>query len=141
MGRKLKDVYQEGKEAEAAGNVSYAESSYKKILKKNPDHLEALVSLGNLKRKSGEIKEAIELHAKAHLAHGSEVELLIALAKDYIAAESPLDALQVLNSLIKGNPTPHLALVEADEILIRLKEWTLVVENQKRLIASHIEHL
>ncbi|MBF0274891.1 MAG: hypothetical protein HQK84_06640 [Nitrospinae bacterium] len=132
---KLKGMYKEGMEAEMAGNIKLAEAFYKKILKKEENNLEAMISLGELYRANGKVKEAIEIHTKAKLAHGEKVETFIALAKDYIIAESPGDALTVLQDLIKTNPTSLFALTEANKILSKQGKWKDVIENQKRIIS------
>ncbi len=124
-----------GTDAAAVGNMKLAESLYLKILRTEPQNLFALLSLGILKRENGELKEAIRLHAKARLHHPDNPDVSLALAKDYIAAGAVDDAIEILQDLVRKHTTSLAVLTEANKIYLAQKQWKLLTENQKRIVA------
>lgn len=94
----------------AANNLlPAAEKQFLEILKENPKHVSALTSLGFVKLKQGNVKEAEQLYFKALALDPDYEPLLLNIAGLYAYKKDYKQADLYLNRLLKRNPNNQQA--------------------------------
>lgn len=78
-------------------HVPQAISLLERLVSLYPNHLEALLLLGNLRRSTGDATGAIRLHRRARVFDEEDVRLVIALCEDYRQAGRLDDEMAILS--------------------------------------------
>jgi lipopolysaccharide biosynthesis regulator YciM len=102
--------YQEALEAHVKGNLGAAKEAFKKVVRQNPDHVGALLALGNLERESGEVESAIQRHITANARKPGSVDILRALSEDYASASRVDECIRALDDILALAPKDQHAL-------------------------------
>ncbi len=101
-----------------------------------PDHREALLLYGDLKRASGDTVGAIRIHRRARVFDEEDVRLILALAADYEAAARAEDALALFREYFKKEGRNREVLEEYRRLLIRGERWEEALSVQTALARS-----
>ncbi|MBM4124187.1 MAG: tetratricopeptide repeat protein [Nitrospira sp.] len=138
---KIEALYREGTHAFLSKRTSEAIGLFQKTLTLNPNHLDALLWLGNIHRAERNYPEAIRLHRKARSLEERNVEVLLALAKDLEGSKRFEEALQTLQDILRLDPGHLTALMLERDLYIRLEKWSDALDIQHRLMKATLsEH-
>lgn len=108
--------YQAGLEAQARGNLEAAREALEKVLKKDPDHVGALLSLGDIEREAGDTKSAIKRHITANARKPGSLEILRSLSEDYAVAGRVEECVRALDDILSLAPRDRRALTKKRDI-------------------------
>jgi lipopolysaccharide biosynthesis regulator YciM len=133
---KVQSYYTDGMLASLSHRTAEAVSLLQKVLALDPNHIRALMSLGNIFRREKHYNEAIRLHRKARLLDEGNVEILFTLARDLEEARRYEEAIQALEEVLKGDGTNPTALYRIRDIHIRNGKWTEAHAVQERLLKA-----
>jgi lipopolysaccharide biosynthesis regulator YciM len=101
-----------------------------------PDHKEALLLYGDLKRASGDYVGAIRVHRRARVFDEEDVRLILALMTDYEGAGRIDDAQALLREYFKKEGRNRDILVHFRSLLIRSERWEEALSVQTVLARS-----
>ncbi|MBI4401359.1 MAG: tetratricopeptide repeat protein [Nitrospirae bacterium] len=135
---KVDSLHRDGTHAFLSKRPAEAISLFEKALALDPNHLDALLWLGNIHRAEQNYPEAIRLHRKARSIEERNVEVLLALAKDLEGAKRFEEALQALQDILKLDPSNLTALMRKRDLYIRLEKWSDALEIQHRLMKANL---
>lgn len=133
---KVQGYYTEGVLASLSHRTAEAISLLQKVLALDPNHIRALMSLGNIFRREKHYNEAIRLHRKARLLDEGNVEILFTLARDLEEAKRYEEAIQALEEVLKNDTTNPTALYRIRDIHIRNGKWLEAHAVQERLLKA-----
>jgi lipopolysaccharide biosynthesis regulator YciM len=135
---KVETLHREGVQAFLSKRSAEAIDLLQKALTLDPNHVDSLLWLGNIFRTENNHVEAVRLHRKARAADERNIEVLLALAKDLEAAKRFEEAQQVLQDILKIDPTNLTTLIRKRELYIRLEKWNDALELQHRLVKANL---
>ena len=135
--RDQKDIerrYLLGIEAILNGREERALEHFDAILRRDPDHLEALIKAGDVHRELGRTGPAIELHRRARQIRDADLRPLFALAEDYERSGDSALARETLTQIIERKPRRALnAYRKLRAILVREQDWEAAWEVQRKI--------
>ena len=117
------------------GYLSKSISAYEKVLNMSPNNVNALTRLGNIVREQGDIERALELHLRAVEISPENLNSLYGLADDYCAKAIIKKEIETLEKILETDRKSPRTLYRIREVYLRLKDWTSVVDVQRKLIA------
>ena len=133
---KVESYYADGVLASLSRRTAEAIALLQKVLALEPNHLRALMSLGNIFRKEKHYNEAIRLHRLArHLDEGN-LEILFALARDLEEAKRTEETIQALEDALRIDPNNPTALYRIRDIHLRNGTWMQAHAIQERLLKA-----
>lgn len=128
--------YQSARQAVSSGDSHSARRDFRRALRKNPEHPNALLEYGNLQRSLGKLDAAFDLHRKALHTKGSELGTLESLADDFLSAGRP-DALQALwDRARRAGRGEEIPLQRLRDHYVFKKEWKAAVNIQETLLQT-----
>lgn len=107
---------------------------FERVLHMDPNHIESLWRLGNIRRQEKNFAEAVRLHRRARSMDEHNVEVLLSLAKDLEEAQRPEEAIQVLTEVLKSDSGNLTALGWIRDLNIKLGRWQEAHEIQERIL-------
>ena len=116
------------------GYTSKSISAYEKILDISPNNVNVLARLGNIVREEGDIDRAIELHLRAVEISPENLNSLYGLADDYCAKAIIKKEIENLEKILKKDRKSPRVLYRIREVYLKMEDWTLVVDVQRKLI-------
>jgi len=131
---RIRETYTAALNALLAKRQSEAQELFERLLEMDPNHVESLWRLGNLKRQEKNFVEAIRLHRKARTLDERNVEVLLALAKDLEEAQRPEEAIQILMDVLKADSMNLTALAWARDLYVKLNRWEEAHQAQERIM-------
>jgi lipopolysaccharide biosynthesis regulator YciM len=135
---KVETLHREGVQAFLSKRSAEAVDLLQKALSLDPNHVDSLLWLGNIFRTENNHVEAIRLHRKARAADERNIEVMLALARDLEASKRFEEAQQVLQDILKVDPTNLTTLIRKRELYIRLEKWNDALELQHRLVKANL---
>ena len=126
--------YLAGQASIAKGDRRAAQRAFRRSLRRNPVHKQALLESGNLQRDLGHLDTAFDLHRRAIQAGSNDSRLIESLADDFAIAGRP-DALRTLLERVRySGGDESIPLTRIRDYYISAKAWEIAAEFQKRLI-------
>ena len=101
-----------------------------------PDHREALLLYGDLKRSSGDYAAAIRIHRRARVFDEEDVRLIMALENDYECAGRVEDAMALLREYFKKEGRNREVLESFRRLLVKNERWEEALSVQTVLARS-----
>lgn len=101
-----------------------------------PDHKEALLLFGDLKRSAGDYVGAIRIHRRARVFDEEDVRLILALVADYEGAGRTEDALALLREFFKKEGRNWEVLIRFRSLLMGNERWEEALSVQTALARS-----
>ncbi len=101
-----------------------------------PDHKEALLLYGDLKRSSGDYVGAIRIHRRARVFDEEDVRLVLALANDYEGAGRVEDSMALLREYFKKEGRNREVLEFFRRLLVKNDRWEEALSVQTVLARS-----
>ncbi len=123
------DPYVEGLEAWVEGRLALAEELLREAVGTAPDAVEPYLQLGNLLRETDRPDKAAAMHrtltVRPDLDRDQRVRTGLALADDLLALDQPVEAGQVLDTLIRG--ADHRAAYWR----LRFRQWVALADDRE----------
>ncbi|NIQ00605.1 MAG: tetratricopeptide repeat protein, partial [Nitrospinaceae bacterium] len=127
-------LFDQGTNAQAAGNLDKAAACFEKILNAHPNHIGALYHLGNLHRKNNRLDQAIDLHARAAAQAPDNIQVLFSLAEDYDASGQHRQKIEILKKAQRLNPGSMVPLFKLRDAYVQTGDWAQACAAQKQVL-------
>ena len=131
---KIEEFYTEAVNAYMAKRFRDASGLFQKVLSLNPNHVNALLSLGKIFRKEQNYSEAIRVHRKARSLDERNVEVLLSLSRDLEEAKRPEEASQYLKEVLRIDESNLTALTRLRNLFVRQSAWEEAHRIEERLL-------
>ncbi|MFV1951101.1 MAG: tetratricopeptide repeat protein [Nitrospinota bacterium] len=132
---KINRMFLKGQTCLLGGRKRDAIHIFKKILRKDPNHIKTLCVLGDIFREDGKYSDAVRLHLKAKSFDNRNLYILYSLEKDYDvsnAFEESVALLKEIRAIDRESLTP---LTRLRDIYISNEKWEEAYSAQKELIS------
>lgn len=136
---RISDLFRQAVNAKALKRFDEAVSLFQKILSLDPNHIPALLRLGEIHRLQGNVAEAIRLHRKARTLEDKNIEILLALANELDEAKRPEEAAQILNEVQKIEGNSLAVLVKLRDLYVKLGRWEGSHEVQEKILQQPLQ--
>jgi tetratricopeptide (TPR) repeat protein len=137
---RIQETYTAALNALLAKRHAEAMDLFERLLQMEPNHVQSLWRLGNLKRQEKNFVEAIKLHRKARALDERNVEVLLALAKDLEEAQRHEEAIQVLVEILKVDSMNLTALTWVRDLYLKLNRWEEAHQTQEKIMKMGLSH-
>lgn len=134
--QRVQQLYSRALSAIYAGKAEIAIDALNEILTIDPGNIHAILRLGEIRLKNGELKKAHDHFKKALTADPENTETLLNLVKVKEAQGALEDALSYTDDILKADHNNLTAIYKRRELLEKLKRWDELVSLQKELIKS-----
>jgi tetratricopeptide (TPR) repeat protein len=131
---RIQETYTAALNAFLAKRHTEAQELFERLLEMDPNHVQSLWRLGNLKRQEKNFIEATRLHRRARTLDEHNVEVLLALAKDLEEAQRPEEAIQVLADVLRADPINLMALAWVRDLYVKLNRWEEAHQAQEKIM-------
>ena len=131
-------ILQQGINAKALKRYDEARGLFQKLLLMDPNHVGALIRLGDLHRFQGNVTEAIRLHRKARGLEEKNIEIFLALAKDFEQAQRLDDAVQLLEEVQRLEGANLTVLVRLRDLFVKLDRWDGAHNAQEKILQGSL---
>ncbi|HUK56369.1 MAG TPA: tetratricopeptide repeat protein [Nitrospiria bacterium] len=111
---------------------------FQKILLLNPNHVPALLRLGNLYRAQGNATEAIRLHRKARNLEENNMEILLALAKDLEESKRLDESVQLLQEMRRQAGSGLTVFIRLRDLFVKLSRWEEAHDVQEKILQGSL---
>ncbi|MFQ5693057.1 MAG: tetratricopeptide repeat protein [Nitrospinota bacterium] len=126
--------YLSGLSALSSGDFHSARRAFRRALRKDPAHQRALLELGNLERRAGNLPAALDLHRRAVHTGEDDLGLIESLAEDFASAGRP-DALRALwERARQAGRGESIPLRRLRDYHISQQEWEAALNIQETLL-------
>jgi protein O-GlcNAc transferase len=126
--------FTEAESLHRAGNLAKAETVYRKILKSDPEHGEALRLLGLLAHQAGHSKQAAQLISRAVKAQPENIEAHFNLGIINLDQGLPEYAVKAFEAALAIDPTNFSCLVNLGNALIAANRFEDAAEQSNRAL-------
>lgn len=131
---KIKDYYAKALNAIMRDKVQEAKEALKEILKEEPEHIDALIRLGDLSMKEEDYKTALKYYKKAYELDPKNIVPLFSLESVMEKMNENELALKYIEQIISLEPDSPLAHYKMRTILERLEKWEELISLQKKIL-------
>lgn len=131
---KIKDYYAKALNAIMRDKVQEAKEALKEILKEEPEHIDALIRLGDLSMKEEDYKTALKYYKKAYELDPKNIVPLFSLESVMEKMNENELALKYIEQIISLEPDSPLAHYKMRTILERLEKWEELITLQKKIL-------
>jgi lipopolysaccharide biosynthesis regulator YciM len=120
------------------GDLLEGARGLREAVSQNTDNIDAYVRLGDLLRKSGHSKQALEIHLgllhRRNLGREDDIRVKESIYEDYKYIGEPFRALEVLKGLLSRDPGNRELRKELLTIYEKRGMWPEAVDTKKRLV-------
>jgi len=131
---KIKDYYAKALNAIMKEKVQEAKEALQEILKEEPEHIDALIRLGDLSMKEEDYKTALKYYKKAYELDPKNIVPLFSLENVMEKINENELALKYIEQIINLEPDSPLAHYKMRTILEKLEKWEDLITLQKKII-------
>lgn len=131
---KIDELYTDAVNAYLAKRHRDATALFQKILTIQPNHVNALLSLGKIHRKEGNYPEAIRLHRKARGLDEQNIDVLLSLSRELEESHRVDEAVQYLKEALRIDESNLTALSRLRNLFVSLNDWEEAHRNQEKLL-------
>jgi len=131
---RIKSLYEKALDAFFAERWEEAASVLEQILKIDPDHINALVKLGDIALYNGDHRKAQDYYLRARNIDPERPGTLFALAEVKRVSGSAEEALKYIEEILEFDGNNMRALFKKRELLENMQKWDDLVYLQKGLI-------
>jgi predicted O-linked N-acetylglucosamine transferase (SPINDLY family) len=140
-GDEVADLFAQATAHHRAGQLARAQAGYKKVLKKRPNHFNALQMLAVSEHQSGNFQSAERLLRRALLVNPQSDAARCDLGVVLAALQRPDEALACYDGLIASKPDFVNAHLNRGNLLLRLRRFAEAVTSYDKLIAINPQHI
>jgi len=131
---KVQELYTAAHHASFATRTREAVSALTRVLEINPHHVPSLLLLGVIKRKTGELGEAIRLHRRARTADDQNLEVVLELGRDLEEAGRSEEAVQLYNEALRHDETNPALMGKLRDVYAKQERWEEAHGLQERMV-------
>ncbi|BCB97179.1 tetratricopeptide repeat domain protein [Dissulfurispira thermophila] len=135
---KIQEFYSKALNAILGNKEEEAKEALKEILKEEPEHVDALLRLGDISLSHKDYKSALEYYKKAKDANPENLQALLSIETVMEKIERYDDALKYLDDILDIDPENLTALYRKRAILEKKDMWDDLLSLQKAIIK--LEH-
>ena len=128
---RIMDLYRSGVDALLSKKREEALSCFGRILDKDPDHVDALLRMGEVHRYKGDFDRAVQYHGRARALAPDNPSVLFALAKDLRRAGRAAEAAEIYEQILSKDPRNTGAFLKLRELREKQGEWEAAAALQK----------
>lgn len=134
--KQIEESFSQGLRALWEGRLKDAKSYFSAVLDRHPDHVYALIKLGDSYRLEGNYPEAIKLHLKARSIEGDTALVLKSLESDYRQDNRKRELAEILERLRKQDLTNLDPLIKLRDVVVEEEDWPKALTLQKEVIQT-----
>jgi len=127
-------LFEKGCDLADLGLEDRALSCFERILDHDSGHVSALVQLGAMRRRQGDVEAALRLHKRALERDPTHVRALVSLVEDCLAAQRWQEALEVCQKILDVEGEALRVLVWARDLQVRLGRLEEAIDTQRHLL-------
>lgn len=131
---KLHDLYARASQALLGHKEEEAKAALDDILREDPEHVDALLRLGDILSAKGDFEAARESYRKARDIRPSNIEALLSLSAVWEKTGCDSEALRYLDEILDRDSENLTALLRKRAILERMDRWADILPVQKSII-------
>ncbi|MCS7164195.1 MAG: tetratricopeptide repeat protein [Thermodesulfovibrio sp.] len=131
---KIKDYYAKALNAIMRDKVTEAKEALQEILKEDPEHIDALIRLGDLSMKEEDYKTALKYYKKAYELDPKNIVPLFSLENVMEKMNENELALKYIEQIINLEPDSPIAHYKMRNILEKLEKWEDLIVLQKKIL-------
>ncbi|MBC7189845.1 tetratricopeptide repeat protein, partial [Candidatus Aerophobetes bacterium] len=131
---KIKDYYAKALNAIMRDKVTEAKEALQEILKEEPEHIDALIRLGDLSMKEEDYKTALKYYKKAYELDPKNIVPLFSIENVMEKMNENELALKYIEQITNLEPDSPLAHYKMRNILERLEKWEDLIVLQKKIL-------
>jgi len=131
---RIRELLQSAINAKVLRRFEDAIGLLQKILLLNPNHVPALLRLGNLYREQGNATEAIRLHRKARNLEENNMEILLALERDLEESKRLDEAVQLLQEVRRQMGNSLTVFIHLRDLFVKLARWEEAHDVQEKIL-------
>ncbi|MBI4839183.1 MAG: DUF1049 domain-containing protein [Nitrospirae bacterium] len=136
----IQELYSKALDAFIALRYDEASEIFNSIVEEQPEHLNALLRLGDIAFVTGDMLKAKDFYSKAKEVRPKSIEVLFSLEKVFEAEQKWQEALRYLDNIIEMDEENPMALFRKREIHERNRNWEDLLDTQYKILKSDISH-
>ena len=102
----IEESYSKGYEAMFAERYEEAEELFTRVIGDGPEHVNALLRLGDIYYSKGDLRKASNFYQRAKVVKPRSIEALLSLSKVYEAQNKRQDAIKFIDTSLRNDSTP-----------------------------------
>lgn len=131
---KIKEYYAKALNAIMRDKLSEAKDALQEILKEEPEHIDALIRLGDLAMKEEDFKTALKYYKKAYEFDPKNIVPLLSIENMMEKMNDNELALKYIEQILSIEPDNLLAHYKMRNILEKMEKWQDLINIQKKII-------
>lgn len=131
---KIKEHYAKALNAIIREKLSEAKESLQEVLKEDPEHIDALIRLGDLAIREEDYKSALKYYKKAYEFDPKNIIPLLSLEDMMEKMNDNELALKYIEQILSIEPDNLLAHYKMRKILEKMEKWQELINIQKKII-------
>ncbi|GAB4412161.1 MAG: tetratricopeptide repeat protein [Thermodesulfovibrionales bacterium] len=133
---KIQELYSKALNAILADNEDEAKNALESILHEEPEHMDALLRLGDIAAEDEDYQKALNHYKRASAVEPQNLEVLFSLERIMEKTGRIAEALMYLDEILDIDPDNLTALYRKRSILEKRDEWDNLIYIQKAIIKS-----
>jgi len=129
---KIKEYYAKALNAIVRDKITEAKEALQEILKEEPEHIDALIRLGDISMKEEDYKTALKYYKKAYELDPKNIISLFSIEGIMEKMNENELALRYIDQIINLEPDNLLAYYKMRIILEKLEKWEDLITLQKK---------
>lgn len=131
---KIKEHYAKALNAIIRDKLPEAKESLQEVLKEEPEHIDALIRLGDLAMKEEDYKTALKYYKKAYELDPKNIIPLLSLEDVMEKMHDNELALKYIEQILSIEPDNMLAHYKMRNILEKMEKWQELINVQKKIV-------
>ncbi len=131
---KIKEYYAKALNAIVRDKITEAKEALQEILKEEPEHIDALIRLGDISMKEEDYKTALQYYKKAYELDPKNIISLFSIEGIMEKMNENELALRYIDQIINLEPDNLLAYYKMRIILEKLEKWEDLITLQKKIL-------
>lgn len=131
---KIKEFYAKALNAIMRDKISEAKEALQEILKEEPEHIDALIRLGDIAIKEEDFKTALKYYKKAYEFDPKNIIPLLSLEDMMEKLNENETALKYIEQILSIEPDNLIAYYKMRNVLEKLEKWDELINTQKKII-------
>ena len=131
---KIEESYSKGHEALFAERYEEAEELFTRVIGDEPEHVNALLRLGDIYYSKGDLRKATNFYQRAKVVKPRSIEALLSLSKVYEAQHKRQDAIKYLDNLLEIDEQNPGFLYRKRDIYEENNKWEETLDVQGKIL-------
>mgnify|MGYP001065605026 CR=1 FL=1 len=131
---KIKEYYAKALNAIIRDKLPEAKESFQEVLKEEPEHIDALIRLGDLSIREEDYKTALKYYKKAYELDPKNILPLLSMEDIMEKMQDNELALKYIEQILSIEPDNMLAYYKMRNLLEKMEKWQELINVQKKII-------